>query len=110
MKWKYPEMNSVDFLFEVVFHLVITFTLSVDLLSNLMKFLLNQVDKDGHENMYLNRRGEKMLLEGNSVVFEGLFVLHSTCSFCVLAFIRIFIILRHQYLYRHADVRRSFFK
>lgn len=74
MKWKYPEMNSVDFLFEVVFDLVVTFTLSVDLLNNLLKFLLNQVDKDGHENLYLNRRGEKMLLEGNSVMFEGLFV------------------------------------
>lgn len=67
-------MNSVDFLFEVVFHLVMTYTMSVDLLSNILKFLLDKVDKDGYENLFLNKRGEKMLLKGNSVVFEGLFL------------------------------------
>ncbi|KAK4798901.1 hypothetical protein SAY86_024266 [Trapa natans] len=71
LKWKYPEMNSVDFLFEVIYHLVISLTLSMDLFSNILTFLLEQVDKDGYENMFLHRRGEKMLLEGNSVVFEA---------------------------------------
>ncbi|KAK4775931.1 hypothetical protein SAY87_023892 [Trapa incisa] len=44
LKWKYAEMNSVDFLFEV--------------------------DKDGYEHMFLYKRGEKTLLEGNRVMFE----------------------------------------
>ncbi|PIN02762.1 mRNA capping enzyme, guanylyltransferase (alpha) subunit [Handroanthus impetiginosus] len=42
LKWKYPEMNSVDFLFEVV---------------------------DNRELLYLNERGKKKLMEGNRVVF-----------------------------------------
>ncbi|XP_009599550.1 mRNA-capping enzyme subunit alpha-like isoform X6 [Nicotiana tomentosiformis] len=42
LKWKYPEMNSVDFLFEVV---------------------------DGRELLYLHERGKKKLMEGNRVVF-----------------------------------------
>ncbi|RAL39285.1 unnamed protein product [Cuscuta campestris] len=42
LKWKYPEMNSVDFLFEVV---------------------------DNRELLYLNERGKKKLLDGNRVVF-----------------------------------------
>nr|XP_009757827.1 PREDICTED: mRNA-capping enzyme-like isoform X2 [Nicotiana sylvestris] len=42
LKWKYPEMNSVDFLFEVV---------------------------DSRELLYLHERGKKKLMEGNRVVF-----------------------------------------
>ncbi|XP_051114210.1 uncharacterized protein LOC127239890 isoform X2 [Andrographis paniculata] len=42
LKWKYPEMNSVDFLFEVV---------------------------DNRELLYLFERGKKKLMEGNRVVF-----------------------------------------
>nr|XP_016510602.1 PREDICTED: mRNA-capping enzyme-like isoform X5 [Nicotiana tabacum] len=44
LKWKYPEMNSVDFLFEVV---------------------------DSRELLYLHERGKKKLMEGNRVVFPG---------------------------------------
>ncbi|CAH9100995.1 unnamed protein product [Cuscuta epithymum] len=42
LKWKYPEMNSVDFLFEVI---------------------------DSRELLYLNERGKKKLMDGNRVVF-----------------------------------------
>ncbi|XP_010325810.1 uncharacterized protein [Solanum lycopersicum] len=42
LKWKYPEMNSVDFLFEVV---------------------------DDRELLYLHERGKKKLMEGSRVVF-----------------------------------------
>lgn len=72
LKWKYPEMNSVDFLFEVVFHKVITSMLSLDSVQQLTEPLVNQVDKDGHGHMFLYKRGEKTLMEGNRVVFEGL--------------------------------------
>ncbi|KAK9150977.1 hypothetical protein Syun_009286 [Stephania yunnanensis] len=44
LKWKYPEMNSVDFLFEVL-------------------------DDDRHQ-LYLYERGKKKLMEGNHVVFS----------------------------------------
>ncbi|KAM7463992.1 hypothetical protein LguiA_032113 [Lonicera macranthoides] len=44
LKWKYPEMNSVDFLFEVV---------------------------DDRQLLFLHERGKKKLMEGNRVVFEG---------------------------------------
>ncbi|XP_048138695.1 mRNA-capping enzyme-like [Rhodamnia argentea] len=44
LKWKYPEMNSVDFLFEV--------------------------DDDGNELLFLNERGKKKPMEGNRVVFK----------------------------------------
>ncbi|CAO2839473.1 unnamed protein product [Amaranthus hypochondriacus] len=43
LKWKYPEMNSVDFLFEI--------------------------DEDGTENLYLHDRGKKRLLENSRVSF-----------------------------------------
>lgn len=42
LKWKYPEMNSVDFLFEVI---------------------------DDRELLYLHERGKKKLMEGNRVIF-----------------------------------------
>ncbi|GMH26022.1 hypothetical protein Nepgr_027865 [Nepenthes gracilis] len=44
LKWKYPEMNSVDFLFEV--------------------------DANGRELLYLHERGKRKLMEGNRVVFR----------------------------------------
>uniref|UniRef100_A0A2C9VEM6 mRNA guanylyltransferase n=1 Tax=Manihot esculenta TaxID=3983 RepID=A0A2C9VEM6_MANES len=44
LKWKYPELNSVDFLFEV--------------------------DADDRQLLYLNERGKKKLMEGNTVVFK----------------------------------------
>ncbi|CAN0879813.1 mRNA-capping enzyme [Linum grandiflorum] len=44
LKWKYPEMNSVDFLFEV--------------------------SPDGRESLYLNSGGKKRLLDGSSVIFR----------------------------------------
>ncbi|EEF34492.1 mRNA capping enzyme, putative [Ricinus communis] len=44
LKWKYPEMNSVDFLFEV--------------------------DADDRQLMYLHERGKKKLMDGNTVVFR----------------------------------------
>lgn len=44
LKWKYPEMNSVDFMFEV--------------------------DDDGNELLSLFERGKKKLMEGNRVVFR----------------------------------------
>ncbi|OVA10755.1 Dual specificity phosphatase [Macleaya cordata] len=44
LKWKYPEMNSVDFLFEVV-------------------------DED-RQLLYLYERGKKKLMDGNHVVFK----------------------------------------
>lgn len=43
LKWKYPEMNSVDFLFEI--------------------------GEDGSELLYLHERGKKRLLDGSRVVF-----------------------------------------
>ncbi|XP_052175702.1 uncharacterized protein LOC127790300 [Diospyros lotus] len=43
LKWKYPEMNSVDFLFEVV---------------------------DDHQQLFLHERGKRRLMEGNRVVFR----------------------------------------
>ncbi|GAB4833948.1 hypothetical protein Ancab_032195 [Ancistrocladus abbreviatus] len=43
LKWKYPEMNSVDFLFEV--------------------------NADGRELIYVHERGKKKLMEGIRVVF-----------------------------------------
>ncbi|XP_010256688.1 PREDICTED: mRNA-capping enzyme [Nelumbo nucifera] len=45
LKWKYADMNSVDFLFEVT--------------------------DDNHELLYLHERGKKKLMEGNRVVFKG---------------------------------------
>ncbi|XP_019162351.1 PREDICTED: mRNA-capping enzyme-like isoform X4 [Ipomoea nil] len=42
LKWKYPEMNSVDFLFEVL---------------------------DDRELLYLNERGKKKLMDGSRVIF-----------------------------------------
>ncbi|KAL5972276.1 hypothetical protein ACLOJK_041529 [Asimina triloba] len=45
LKWKYPEMNSIDFLFEV--------------------------DDDNGQLLYLFERGRKKLMEGNRVVFRG---------------------------------------
>ncbi|KAJ6992975.1 mRNA-capping enzyme [Populus alba x Populus x berolinensis] len=44
LKWKYPEMNSVDFLFEV--------------------------DDDDHQLLYLHERGKKKLMEGHRVSFK----------------------------------------
>ncbi|GAV68537.1 DSPc domain-containing protein/mRNA_cap_enzyme domain-containing protein/mRNA_cap_C domain-containing protein [Cephalotus follicularis] len=44
LKWKYPEMNSVDFLFEV--------------------------DADDRQLLFLYERGKKKLMEGNSVLFK----------------------------------------
>ncbi|KAL2923090.1 mRNA-capping enzyme [Bienertia sinuspersici] len=44
LKWKYPEMNSVDFLFEI--------------------------GEDGAENLYLYDRGKKRLMENNRVMFR----------------------------------------
>ncbi|XP_021753647.1 mRNA-capping enzyme-like isoform X2 [Chenopodium quinoa] len=43
LKWKYPEMNSVDFLFEI--------------------------GEDGTENLYLYDRGKKRLMDNNRVTF-----------------------------------------
>ncbi|XP_057983711.1 uncharacterized protein LOC131168363 [Malania oleifera] len=43
LKWKYPEMNSVDFMFEM--------------------------DDDNRQLLYLHERGKKKLMEGNRVVF-----------------------------------------
>lgn len=43
LKWKYPEMNSVDFLFEI--------------------------GEDGAENLYLYDRGKKRLMDNNRVTF-----------------------------------------
>ncbi|KMS97069.1 hypothetical protein BVRB_7g179300 [Beta vulgaris subsp. vulgaris] len=43
LKWKYPEMNSVDFLFEI--------------------------GEDGSENLYLYDRGKKRLMDNNRVSF-----------------------------------------
>ncbi|XP_065852096.1 uncharacterized protein [Euphorbia lathyris] len=45
LKWKYANMNSVDFLFEV--------------------------DADDRQFLYLFERGKKKLMEGNTVVFKG---------------------------------------
>eukprot|EP00268_Persea_americana_P003358 TRINITY_DN1101_c0_g1_i13.p1 TRINITY_DN1101_c0_g1~~TRINITY_DN1101_c0_g1_i13.p1 ORF type:complete len:535 (-),score=102.57 TRINITY_DN1101_c0_g1_i13:443-2047(-) len=45
LKWKYPEMNSIDFLFEV--------------------------GDDNHEQLHVFDRGKKKLLEGEHVVFKG---------------------------------------
>ncbi|KAJ6968756.1 hypothetical protein D5086_029571 [Populus alba] len=45
LKWKYPEMNSVDFRFEV--------------------------DDDDRQLLYLNERGTKKLMEGHRVAFKG---------------------------------------
>ncbi|KAG8374389.1 hypothetical protein BUALT_Bualt11G0126800 [Buddleja alternifolia] len=42
LKWKYPEMNSVDFLFEMI---------------------------DGRQSLYLHERGKRKLMDGNRVVF-----------------------------------------
>ncbi|XP_043711172.1 mRNA-capping enzyme-like isoform X3 [Telopea speciosissima] len=44
LKWKYPEMNSVDFLFEM---------------------------EEDRQLLYLHERGNRKLMEGNRVVFEG---------------------------------------
>lgn len=44
LKWKYPEMNSVDFLFEV--------------------------GVDNRQSLILHERGKKKLMEGNRVVFK----------------------------------------
>ncbi|XP_010543241.1 PREDICTED: mRNA-capping enzyme isoform X2 [Tarenaya hassleriana] len=44
LKWKYPEMNSVDFLYEM--------------------------DEDGRQTLSLYERGKKKVMEGNSVVFK----------------------------------------
>ncbi|XP_010553078.1 PREDICTED: mRNA-capping enzyme-like isoform X2 [Tarenaya hassleriana] len=44
LKWKYPEMNSVDFLYEV--------------------------GEDGRQMLSLFERGKKKVMEGNSVVFK----------------------------------------
>ncbi|XP_059647150.1 uncharacterized protein LOC132293621 isoform X2 [Cornus florida] len=44
LKWKYPEMNSVDFLFEM---------------------------NDNRQLLFLHERGKKKLMEGNRVVFTG---------------------------------------
>ncbi|XP_057512276.1 uncharacterized protein LOC130794378 isoform X2 [Actinidia eriantha] len=43
LKWKYPEMNSVDFLFEMV---------------------------DDRQQLFLHERGKKKLMEGNRVIFN----------------------------------------
>eukprot|EP00268_Persea_americana_P003355 TRINITY_DN1101_c0_g1_i10.p1 TRINITY_DN1101_c0_g1~~TRINITY_DN1101_c0_g1_i10.p1 ORF type:complete len:193 (-),score=35.39 TRINITY_DN1101_c0_g1_i10:607-1155(-) len=45
LKWKYPEMNSIDFLFEV--------------------------GDDGSQLLYIFQKGRKKLLEGERVVFKG---------------------------------------
>lgn len=45
LKWKYPEMNSIDFLFEV--------------------------DDDNRPLLYIFQKGRKKLLEGERVVFKG---------------------------------------
>ncbi|CAL5353817.1 unnamed protein product [Camellia sinensis] len=45
LKWKYPEMNSVDFLYEFV-------------------------AVDNRQLLFLNERGKKKLMEGNRVVFK----------------------------------------
>ncbi|XP_043713709.1 mRNA-capping enzyme-like isoform X3 [Telopea speciosissima] len=45
LKWKYPEMNSVDFLFEL--------------------------EDEDRQLLYLHERGNRKLMEGNLVVFKG---------------------------------------
>ncbi|RWR85370.1 Dual specificity phosphatase [Cinnamomum micranthum f. kanehirae] len=45
LKWKYPDMNSIDFLFEV--------------------------GDDSSQLLYINQKGRKKLLEGERVVFKG---------------------------------------
>ncbi|XP_010558358.1 PREDICTED: mRNA-capping enzyme-like isoform X2 [Tarenaya hassleriana] len=45
LKWKYPEMNSVDFLYEM--------------------------DEDGRKMLSLYERGKQKVMEGNSVVFKA---------------------------------------
>ncbi|KAL7172340.1 hypothetical protein ACSBR2_031936 [Camellia fascicularis] len=52
LKWKYPEMNSVDFLYEFA-------------------------AVDNHQLLFLNERGKKKLMEGNRVVFKDVSAINS---------------------------------
>ncbi|KAK6152508.1 hypothetical protein DH2020_015143 [Rehmannia glutinosa] len=52
LKWKYPEMNSVDFLFEV---------------AAIRIFLM----VDDHQSLYLFERGKKKLMDGRVIFPEG---------------------------------------
>lgn len=93
-------MNSVDFLFEVFFHLVLLPSILWRYIQQLTEPLLNQVDEDGYENMFLYKRGEKTLMEGNRVVFEGpSLILTLLCILPVLLCLMVMIILMHLICY-----------
>ena len=89
LKWKYPEMNSVDFLYEVVSSsynilccditldvfcfciLVRSFQFTTDIAPNFwMPMLCEQIDDDD-QLLFLFERGKKKLMEGNRVAFRG---------------------------------------
>lgn len=80
LKWKYANLNSVDFLFEVVSSPYCVWCLEfLILLVNFCLLLMHQLNfrwfcwqvDDDRELLFLYERGKKKLMEGNKVAFPG---------------------------------------
>ena len=80
LKWKYPEMNSVDFLFEVPVICVFNYIVFNGLVAMNIIFWcwglfchiwLLQLTNDNRQLVFLYERGKKKLMDGARIAFPG---------------------------------------
>lgn len=94
LKWKYANLNSVDFLFEVIitfFSIVLEFwyyLVSCLILTHLLICSCFYWQVEGErELLFVNERGKKKLMDGNKVAFPGQtkFILFFICPILFLS-------------------------